>query len=497
MPILALDQGTTSSRAILFTEQGTPLAQHNTAFPQLYPQPGWVEHDPEDIWASQLSSVCEALSMSGIAPKDIGALGLTNQRETTLVWDRKTGKCVYNAIVWQCRRTADECRRLEKQGYAPLIREKTGLALDAYFSATKLAWILDHIPDGYRRAADGDLLFGTVDTFLLWRLTGGRVHATDHTNASRTMLYNLIEHDWDADLLRLFGIPRVMLPEIRHSSDDFGVTNGDLLGAEIPIGGVAGDQQAALFGQCCLRPGEAKNTYGTGCFLLMHTGAVPVFSQHGLVTTMAATTKNEPVAYALEGSVFVAGAAVQWLRDELHLISSAAETEALARSVPDTNGVVLVPAFTGLGAPYWDGYARGALFGLTRGANRAHIARAALCSIALQTQDVLSVMEQELGTPVSTLKVDGGASVNGFLMQYQADISGARVVRPIVTETTALGAAYLAGLSTGLIKNTSELRSNWQEGAVFIPEKDEAWRKNEAALWQRAVSRTRAWEEEA
>lgn len=493
MPILSLDQGTTNSRAVVFNNAGAPLSQCNRLFPQIYPQPGWVEHDPKEILASQLRALRGALDMAQLHPRDIDVIGLTNQRETIVVWDRNTGEPVHNAIVWQCRRTAKVCADLQMQGLGPMIQQKTGLVLDAYWSATKLGWILGHIPDGLRRARDGELLCGTIDTFLLWHLSGGRIFATDHTNASRTMLYNLSTNDWDDDLLSLFGIPRVMLPKIYASSEIYGVTDGDMLGAEIPIGGVAGDQQAALFGQCCFSPGEAKNTYGTGCFLLMHTGQTPVASRLGLNTTMAATQKGQPFAYALEGSVFIAGAVVQWLRDELRLIDSAAQSEALAQSVDDTGGVVMVPAFTGLGAPYWDGFARGTLFGLTRGTTRAHIVRAGLESIALQTCDVLSAMAKETGAPLQALKVDGGASANGFLMQYQADMLGIRVQRPRVIETTALGAAYLAGLAAGVFTDLDALRSQWDLGASFEPQRDDIWRGEQLHLYHRAVERTRHW----
>lgn len=493
MPILALDQGTTSSRAIVFDDAMRPKAQHNRAFTQLYPKPGFVEHDPREILFSQTTAMREALAAANLRAQDIGALGITNQRETVIVWDRKTGEPVHNAIVWQCRRTVERCTALVEAGYAPMIRQKTGLVVDAYFSATKLQYILENIPDAMRRANDGEILFGTVDAYLLYHLSGKKLHCTDHTNASRTMLYNIHTHDWDDDLLRLFGIPRAMLPEIRHSSEVYGVTDGDAAGGEIPIGGVAGDQQAALFGQCCFNPGEAKATYGTGCFVLMHTGETPALGAPGLLSTMAASQSGEPFAYAVEGSVFVAGAAVQWLRDELRIVDSAAETEYLAQSVADTGGVVLVPAFTGLGAPHWDGYARGALFGLTRGTGRAHIARAALESIALQTRDVLHAMTKATGGALSALKVDGGASANGFLMQHQADILGLDVQRPKVLETTALGAACLAGLSTGIFANKEDLCHAWALDKSFTPARDEAWREAQLRLWQRAVGRTLNW----
>jgi len=493
MAILALDQGTTSSRAVVFDNAGRLLSQCNRSFTQLYPKPGFVEHDPQEILLSQLGAIREALVSAKLREKDINVLGLTNQRETIIVWDRRTGVPVYNAIVWQCRRTAKDCTELAKQGYGPMIRQKTGLVVDAYSSATKLRWILQNIPDGMKRARDGELLCGTVDTFLLYRLSGGKIFATDHTNASRTMLYNLMTHDWDDELLALFDIPRAMLPNILYSSEYYGVTDGNVLGAEIPIGGVAGDQQAALFGQCCFKPGEAKNTYGTGCFLLMHTGDKPMFSQNGLLTTMAASQAGQPFQYALEGSVFIAGAVVQWLRDELHMIDAAQDTEMLAQSVPDSGGVVLVPAFTGLGAPYWDGYARGTLFGLTRGTGRAHIVRAGLESIALQTYDVLSAMARETGIDLSMLKVDGGASANDFLMQYQTDLLGIHVQRPQVIETTALGAAYLAGLTIGLFSDIDCLCERWALQTHFEPKQDTAWRKEQLHRWHKAIDRSRQW----
>jgi glycerol kinase len=493
MPILALDQGTTSSRAVVFDNAGHIVSLSNRALTQLYPKPGWVEHDPEEILLSVLGSVREALQKGGLQARDMDVLGLTNQRETVVVWDRRTGAPVCNAIVWQCRRTAEFCTGLVEQGLEPMIRQKTGLVADAYFSASKLRWILDCVPDARRRAGDGELLCGTVDAYLLFMLSGGRIHATDHTNASRTMLYNLHTHDWDDGLLGLFGVPRAMLPKIRSSSEIYGVTDGDVMGAEIPIGGVAGDQQAALFGQCCFAPGEAKNTYGTGCFMLMHTGHTPSFSNSGLLTTMAANRKGEPFNYALEGSVFAAGAVVQWLRDELHLIDSSAQSEALALSVPDTGGVVLVPAFTGLGAPHWDGYARGTLFGITRGTGRAHIVRAGLESIALQTHDVLCAMAKDNGIKLLRLKVDGGACANDFLMQYQADLLNIDVERPKITETTALGAATLAGLAAGIFGDEDELREQWAADTRFVPGRSEQWRTDTLTLWNRAISRSLGW----
>ena len=490
MAIVALDQGTTSSRTVIFDAHGIPISQQNRTYTQIFPQPGWVEHDPSEILMSQLSTLRQALASAQMRAQDVSVLGITNQRETVIVWDHETGRPIYNAIVWQCRRTADRMKWLQEDGLGPMIAEKTGLPLDAYFSASKLQWILDHVPDARQMAKDGRLLCGTVDTWLLWNLTGGKTHATDHTNASRTMLYNLHTHAWDPDLLDLFGIPQEMLPQILPSSAAYGVTDGDLVGSEIPIGGVAGDQQSALFGQCCFAPGEAKNTYGTGCFLLMNTGETPLLSKQGLITTMAATREGEPFQYVVEGSIFVAGAAVQWLRDELHLIDSA------ALSVPDSGGVVLVPAFTGLGAPYWDMYARGTLLGITRGTGRAHIARATLESIALQTYDVLDVMQKETGIELSSLRVDGGASANGFLMQTQADLLNKSVIRPKVLETTALGAAYLAGLAAGIWKSTDELREFWELDDTFVPQISEQVRARQIHLWHRAVERARSWAEE-
>ncbi len=496
MAIVALDQGTTSSRTVVFDTHGVPISQQNRAYAQLFPEPGWVEHDPGEILMSQLSTLRQALAEADLRPQDVSVLGITNQRETVIVWDRETGRPIYNAIVWQCRRTANIIQKLQADGLGPMIAQKTGLPLDAYFSASKLQWILDHVPDARQMARDGRLICGTVDTWLLWNLTGGKTHATDHTNASRTMLYNLHTHAWDPELLDLFNIPREMLPEILPSSAAYGVTDGDLVGSEIPIGGVAGDQQAALFGQCCFAPGEAKNTYGTGCFLLMNTGETPISSKQGLITTMAATREGEPFQYVVEGSIFVAGAAVQWLRDELKIIDSAAQTEALALSVPDSGGVVLVPAFTGLGAPYWDMYARGTLLGLTRGTGRAHIARATLESIALQTYDVLDAMQKETGIELSSLRVDGGASANNFLMQTQADLLNTSVIRPKVLETTALGAAYLAGLAAGIWKSTEDLRQFWELDDTFVPQISQAAREKQIHHWHRAVDRARGWAED-
>ena len=495
--IVALDQGTTSSRTVVLDQDVNIVAVVQREFPQIYPRPGWVEHDPRQIWATQSSTLTEALASVGISSDEVAAIGITNQRETTVVWEKDTGKPVYNAIVWQCRRTAQICDELRKnEGFEEYVRENTGLLLDPYFSGTKIKWILDNVPDARQMARDGRLICGTVDTWLLWNLTGGKTHATDHTNASRTMLYNLHTHAWDPELLDLFNIPREMLPEILPSSAAYGVTDGDLVGSEIPIGGVAGDQQAALFGQCCFAPGEAKNTYGTGCFLLMNTGETPISSKQGLITTMAATREGEPFQYVVEGSIFVAGAAVQWLRDELKIIDSAAQTEALALSVPDSGGVVLVPAFTGLGAPYWDMYARGTLFGMTRGTGHAQIVRAGLESIAYQSNDLFQAMARDLGETPAVLRVDGGATANNFLMQFQADISGVAIQRPAVLETTALGAALLAGLAVGVYDNLAETAHGWHVESKFVPSMDPAQRQQLLHGWKRAVDAVLYWARE-
>jgi glycerol kinase len=490
--VLALDQGTTSSRAIVFDESGAEVAIAQREFQQIFPRPGWVEHDPLEIWDSQLAVARQALQRAGLAAGDLAALGITNQRETVVVWDRVTGLPVTNAIVWQDRRTAEVCDRLKREGHEPLFRERTGLVLDPYFSGTKLAWILDHVP-GARRDASR-LAFGTVDSWLLWKLTGGALHATDVTNASRTLLWNLHTGDWDGELLRILDVPREILPEVRSSSEVYGETLAEMLGAPVPIAGVAGDQQAALFGQACLRPGMVKNTYGTGCFLLMNAGERPVVSRHELLTTPAWRIGGR-TDYALEGSVFVAGAVVQWLRDGLGLIRSAGEIEALAASVPDSGGVVLVPAFTGLGAPHWDPYARGALLGITRGTTAAHIARAALEAIAFQVADVLDAMAADSGVPVAELRVDGGATVNDLLMQLQADLAGVPVVRPRIQETTALGAAYLAGLAVGVWKDTGDIAERWQVERRFEPAPDRDQAAAQRARWNRAVERAKGWEE--
>ncbi len=494
--VLALDQGTTSSRAIVFDDAGSAVAMAQREFRQIFPRPGWVEHDPREIWESQLAVAREALARAGLAAADVAALGITNQRETTIVWDRATGAPVANAIVWQDRRTAGACDRLKRAGLEPLFRERTGLVLDPYFSGTKLAWLLAEVPGVREGAEAGRLAFGTVDSWLLWNLTGGR-HATDVTNASRTLLWDIHKQEWDGELLTALGIPRDprnLLPEVLSSSEVYGETIPGLFGGSIPIAGIAGDQQAALFGQACLTPGMVKNTYGTGCFLLMNTGDRPTPSRHELITTPAWRRAGR-TAYALEGSVFVAGAVVQWLRDGLGLIRSAAEVEALAASVPDAGGVVLVPAFTGLGAPHWDAYARGALLGITRGTTAAHLARAALEGIAFQVADVLAAMEADSGLPTAELRVDGGATANDLLMQIQADLTGVPVLRPRVQETTALGAAYLAGLATGVWMDTDEISARWQVERTFEPVLDRGRAAERRARWSRAVERARGWEE--
>ena len=493
--IMALDAGTTSNRAMLFDVEGRVVSSAQNEFTQIYPKPGWVEHDAMEIWATQMGAASEALARVGAKAEDIAAIGITNQRETTVVWDKATGVPVCNAIVWQCRRTAPICDALRAGGLSEPIREKTGLIIDAYFSATKLKWILDAIPGLRARAQRGEVLFGTVDTWLIWKLTGGRAHVTDYSNASRTMLFNIRALDWDADILRELDIPREMLPEVVPSSACYAQTDPALFGKAIPICGAAGDQQAALFGQRCFAPGEAKNTYGTGCFLLMNTGEKPVMSANGLLTTIA-WGYGGTVEYALEGSVFVAGAAIQWLRDEVRLITSAGESEKIAREVPDTNGCYVVPAFVGLGAPYWDAYARGSILGITRGVNRAHIVRATLESLAYQTNDVLRAMEEDSGIRLSALRADGGASANDFLMAFQSDIINAPVLRPQCVETTALGAAYLAGLACGFWQDREELGRRVPEPARFSPAMSEAERREKLAGWKRAVRCARAWGED-
>jgi glycerol kinase len=494
--ILALDQGTTSSRAIIFDHEAGIRALAQAEFPQIYPQAGWVEHDPEAIWSSQLDVVRKALSQARLSAGDIAAIGITNQRETTLVWDRATGRPIHNAIVWQDRRTSGFCEQLRRAGHADLIQSRTGLVIDAYFSASKLRWLLDNVEGARTRAQRGELAFGTIDTWLLWKLTGGTLHLTDATNASRTMLYNIRTGDWDADLLRLFDVPREMLPQVRPSSEPYCTTVPDLLGKALPIAGIAGDQQAAMFGQNCFARGMAKNTYGTGCFMLMNIGLEPVPSRHQLLTTVAWKTARE-TSFALEGSVFIGGAVVQWLRDGLGIIKSSADVERLAASVPDCGGVYLVPAFAGLGAPHWDQYARGTITGLTRGTTSAHVARAALEGIAFQVADVLDVMREDSGIPLNELRVDGGASCNNLLMQFQADMLRVPVVRPKIVETTALGAAYLAGLATGFWKTSEEVRKAWQVDRVFEPSisADEALHRR--ARWTEALQRAREWEEKS
>lgn len=493
--VMALDQGTTSSRCILFNKQGEILSMAQKEFGQIYPKPGWVEHNPKEIWSSQLAVTTEAMAMAGASPEDIAAIGITNQRETTIVWDKTTGEPVYNAIVWQCRRTADKIDALSAAGYGDMIRKKTGLVPDAYFSATKIAWILENVPDAREKAQKGELLFGTVDSWLIYNLTKGEVHVTDYTNASRTMLYDIHNLCWDKELLELFDIPESMLPEVKPSSCIYGYTENTILGGRIPIAGIAGDQQAALFGQCCFSKGQVKNTYGTGCFLLMNTGREAIASRNGLITTIAASC-DEQVEYALEGSVFVGGAAVQWLRDGMRMIKSAAQTEEYSDKVQDTTGVYVVPAFAGMGAPYWNPYARGTILGITRGCEKEHFIRAALESIAYQTYDVLKAMEEDAEVSIAGLKVDGGASANNFLMQFQADILGARVYRPECIETTALGAAYLAGLAVGYWKNREEIRENWQLEKEFIHEMPEESRKMLLKGWKKAVRCALAWAED-
>ena len=488
--ILALDQGTTSSRAILFDSGQRIVSVAQRDFAQHYPREGWVEHDPMEIYSTQAGMMAEAVTKSGIDPRKIAAIGVTNQRETAIVWERATGRPVYPAIVWQCRRTAAICDRLKAEGAGEMIRKKTGLLIDAYFSATKIRWILDEVPGAQQRAERGELLFGTVDSWLIWKLTGGAAHVTDPTNASRTMLYNIHTLDWDQELLDLLSVPRAMLPEVRSSSEIYGYT--DLCGVRVPIAGIAGDQQAALFGQCCFERGEAKNTYGTGCFLLMNMGETPCESRNGLITTVA-VSRGGRIQYALEGSVFVGGAVVQWLRDELRLISDSAEIGPLARTVEDTGGVYLVPAFTGLGAPHWDMYARGCVMGLTRGTTRAHLARAAEESIAYQVAELVGAMERDTGTALKTLNADGGASRDGFLMQFQADILGRPVRRPAILETTALGAALLAGLAVGVWDSTEQIRRGRGQGALFSPEMPPQQRERLLAGWSRAVGHSRGW----
>lgn len=494
--IMALDQGTTSSRAILFDKEGNVVATSQKEFTQFYPKIGWVEHNPMEIWGSQSGVMREVLETNSIRPEEVCAIGITNQRETTIVWDKNTGKPIYNAIVWQCRRTSEICDELKGKGYEKLIKDKTGLILDAYFSATKIKWILDNVEGAREKAENGELLFGTVDTWLIWNLTRGKVHVTDYTNAARTMLYNIKELKWDDEILEILDIPKSMLPEVKPSSYVYGYTDeGMLSGAKIPIAGCAGDQQAALFGQTCFEEGSAKNTYGTGCFMLMNTGENIVESKHGLLTTIAWGVEGK-VKYALEGSIFIGGASIQWLRDELRVLYDAKQSEFYANSVNDTNGVYVVPAFAGLGAPYWDMYARGAIMGLTRGANRAHLVRATLESIAYQVKDVLNAMQEDSGLKLKDLRVDGGASSNNFLMQFQSDILDVNIDRPKVVETTALGAAYLAGLAVEFYNNKDEIKKSWIIDREFIPNMSDDKRNLLYKGWKKAVSRSLLWAKE-
>ena len=492
--IMALDQGTTSSRCILFDHAGKIVTMAQKEFTQIYPQPGWVEQNPREIWSSQMSVAIEAMANIGASSKNIRAIGITNQRETTIVWDKKTGEPVYNAIVWQCRRTAEQIDELKEKGYGPMLQKRTGLVPDAYFSASKIAWILDHVKGAREAAEKGELLFGTVDTWLIWNLTGGAVHVTDYSNASRTMLYDIHKCCWDQEILKRFNIPESLLPKVCCSSEIYGRTDAAVLGGEIPIAGAAGDQQAALFGQCCFEQGEVKNTYGTGCFLLMNTGHEAITSQSGLLTTIAASTSKN-VEYALEGSVFVAGAGIQWLRDSMRMLKTSAQSQEYAEHVPDTAGVYIVPAFAGMGAPYWDQYARGTIVGITRGCTKEHFIRATLESIAYQTADVLEAMEKDSGIDLKSLKVDGGASANDFLMQFQADILDKPVRRPMIRETTALGAAYLAGLATGVWNDLDEIREQWTLDKLYTPQMSEEIRERNLRGWDKAIGRVQHWED--
>ncbi len=489
--ILALDQGTTSSRAIIFNKQGNILAQAQQEFRQIYPHPGWVEHDAHDIYASQLGVIVEALVRANLSATDIQAIGITNQRETTLVWEKATGKPLCNAIVWQCRRTANYCKQLQCEGLEQTIYNKTGLVLDAYFSATKIKWILDNVPNARTRAENGELLFGTVDTYLMWKLSNGKIFATDYTNASRTMLFNIHTLQWDSDLLQLFGIPKCMLPQVFPSSHYFGNTSESLIGAEIPICSVVGDQQSALFGHLCVEKGQLKNTYGTGCFLLMNTGDTPVQSKNGLVTSLGACMEGQKPNYVLEGSVFVGGAVMQWLRDEMRLVKDIPHTETYVSQTPSTNGVYIVPAFTGLGAPYWDQDCRGVVTGITRGTKKEHFVRAALESIDYQVYDLVKAMQKDANVDITSLNVDGGASANNFLMQFQADILNATVVRPQITETTALGACYLAGLACGYWNGVDDIRQNIKPHTEFVPTMDEQTRTSLVEGWEHAIRQAR------
>ena len=493
--IMALDAGTTSNRCILFDKKGQVISVAQKEFTQYFPKPGWVEHDANEIWSSQLGVAVEAMAKIGATAEDIAAIGITNQRETTIVWDKNTGEPVYHAIVWQCRRTSEYCDELKEKGLTDKFREKTGLIIDAYFSGTKLKWILDNVEGVRERAENGELLFGTVETWLIWKLTKGKVHVTDYSNASRTLLFNIKELKWDDEILAELNIPKSMLPEVKPSSEIYGYCDSAFLGGEIPISGAAGDQQAALFGQTCFNPGEAKNTYGTGCFMLMNTGEKPVFSENGLVTTIAWELDSK-VNYALEGSIFVAGAAIQWLRDELKIIESAADSEYMANKVKDTNGCYVVPAFTGLGAPHWDQYARGTIVGITRGVNKYHIVRATLESLAYQVNDVLQAMKADSKIELEALKVDGGASQNNLLMQMQSDIIDAPVKRPMCVETTAMGAAYLAGLAVGYWKNKEEVIKNWEIDKVFTPKISEEDRAKKIKGWNKAVKYSYGWAKE-
>ncbi len=493
--VMALDAGTTSNRSILFNEKGEICSVAQREFTQYFPKPGWVEHDADEIWASMLGVAVEAMNKIGATASDIAAIGITNQRETAIVWDKKTGEPVYRAIVWQCRRTSEYCDSLKEKGLTDKFREKTGLVIDAYFSGTKVKWILENVPGAGERAEKGELLFGTVETWLIWKLTKGAVHVTDYSNASRTMLFNINTLQWDEEILKELGIPKSMLPEVKPSSCVYGTADPQFLGGPIPIAGAAGDQQAALFGQTCFEPGEAKNTYGTGCFLLMNTGEKPVFSKNGLVTTIAWGLDGK-VNYALEGSIFVAGAAIQWLRDELRIIDSAADSEYMAKKVKDTNGCYVVPAFTGLGAPHWDQYARGTIVGITRGVNKYHIIRATLESLAYQVNDVLEAMKADSGINLAALKVDGGASANNFLMQTQADIIKAPVNRPRCVETTAMGAAYLAGLATGYWRDKEDVIKNWAIDSTFYPSLEEEERLKRVKGWNKAVKYAYEWARE-
>lgn len=492
--IMALDQGTTSSRSIIFDKDGNIVSVVQREFPQIFPKEGWVEHNPMAIWSTQIAACTEALMQIGGSWDEIYGIGITNQRETVVVWDRETGAPIYNAIVWQCRRTADYCAELKEKGLEQIIRSKTGLLLDPYFSASKVAWILDNVDGARERAERGELCFGTIDTWLIWNLTEGKVHATDYTNASRTMLFNIHTLQWDEELLKIFNIPASLLPEVKPSSGIFGYTDSKVLGAEIAIGGVAGDQQAALFGQCCFNPGELKNTYGTGAFLLMNIGEEPTITDSGLITTIACGLDGK-VNYALEGSVFVCGAAIQWLRDGLRVIESASDSEYYSKKVPDSGGVLVVPAFQGLGAPYWDPYARGIIVGITRATNKYHIIRATVESMAYQTADVIELMERSTGIKIDSLSVDGGASANDLLLSFQSDILGTTVNRPECIETTALGAAYLCGLATGVYKSTDEIKNNRRIAKTFEPGKDASWREEKMSIWKKAVSRSLAWKD--